>query len=74
MVTCYKFLFVCSRLLNRVLGMLACSRALRVYVLDVLGVLACSRAWRAFALTCLTYVLAIMCAWNAQHWRTRVFV
>ena len=34
-------------LLNRVLGVLACSRALRVYVL------ACSRALCAFVLTCL---------------------
>ena len=52
MVTCYKFLFACSSLLNRVLGVLACSRALRVYVF------ACSRAWRACVLTC----LACFCA------------
>ena len=91
-------------LLNRVLGVFACSRALRVYVLPcshawracvltclsclrayvlsvlaclaccVLGVFACSRAWRTFVLACLTYVLAVMGAWHAQHSRTRVFV
>ena len=48
-------------LLNRVLGVLVCSRALRVYVLP------CSRAWRAYVLTC----LACLCAWRA--WRTFVF-
>ena len=50
-------------LLNRVLGVLSCSRALRVYVL------VCSRAWRvcvltwvcASALACLrAYVLACL--------------
>ena len=48
-------------LLNRVLGVLVCSRALRVYVLP------CSRAWRAYVLTC----LACLCAWRA--WRAFVF-
>ena len=71
--------------LNRVLGVLACSRALRVYVLPcsrawracVLTCLACSRAWRAwraFVLACLTDVVAMMGAWRAQHRRTRGFV
>ena len=48
-------------LLNRVLGVLACSRTLRVYVP------ACSRAWRAYVLgvlgvlTCLrAYVLGVL--------------
>ena len=40
----------------------------------VLGVLACSRAWHAFVLVCLTYMLVMMRACHAQHWRTRVFV
>ena len=61
-------------LLNHAFGVLACSRALRVYVLPclrawrawvlmclrayVLSVLACLRAWRACVLTC-------FCAWRA---------
>ena len=44
--------------------MFACLRALRVYVLP------CSRAWRAFVLVCLTYMVAMMGAWHAQHRRT----
>ena len=39
-------------LLNRVLGVLACSRALRIYVL------ACLRAWRAYVLACLACLRA----------------
>ena len=46
-------------------------RGWRAYVL---ACLACSRAWRAFVLACLTCVLAMMRAWYAQHWRTRVLV
>ena len=79
--------------LNRVLGVLACSRALRAYVLACsrVYVLACSRAWRAcvlsmleclrawrawgaFVLACLTYVVAMMGAWRAQHRCTGGFV
>ena len=74
-----KSRLIFKSLLNRVLGVLACSRALGVYVLACSRawracVLTCLRAWRAFVLTCLTYVLAMMRAWHAQHWRTRVFV
>ena len=63
-----------SSLLNRVLGVLACSRAWRAYVLACSRawrayVLACSRAWRACLLTCLrtwrAYVLACSRAWRA---------
>ena len=57
-----KFLFKDKRsLLNRVLAVLACSRALCA------SVLACSRAWRVCVFTCLrawsAYVLACLCAW-----------
>ena len=66
---------VFKNLLNRVLGVLACSRAfmltcsaiLCAYMLDVLACLAylaCSRAWLAYVLTCLVcphnYVFACL--------------
>ena len=54
-----------------VVGVFAC---LRAYVLGVVACLACSYAWCAFVFECLTYVLAMMRAWHAQRWRTRVFV
>ena len=58
-------------LLAYVLGRVVCLRAWRALVFDAL---ACSCAWRAFVFACLTYVVATMRAWHAQHWRTRVFV
>ena len=53
-------------LLNRVLGVLACSACLRARVLTclcahVLGVFMCLRSWRVSVLTCLT----CLCAWCA---------
>ena len=61
--------FTCLR--AHVLGVLTCLACLCAYVLDVP---ACLRAWRAFVLAGLTYLLAMIRAWHAQHWRTRVFV
>ena len=57
-------------LLNRVLGVLACSRALRVYVLACsralcASALRCLRAWCACVLACLrAYVLKCLSAWR----------
>ena len=49
---CLIFVLHCSSLLNRVLGVLASSRAWRAYVL------ACLRAWRVYVLTCLACLRA----------------
>ena len=75
-------------LLNRVLGVLACSRALRVYVLAcsralrayVLTRLACLRAYRAYVLSVLaclhTSVLGVLCVLGVfnclRAWRAYV--
>ena len=76
-------MFTCLR--ARVLCVFTCMRVHVIVVLlclhaYVLGVVACLewlgtwRAWRAFVLACITYVLPMIRAWNAQYWRTRVFV
>ena len=56
---------------------LTCLRAWRVCVLGEFACLAFSCVWRACMLACLacfTYVLSMMRAWRAWHWRTDVFV
>ena len=60
---CVLCMFTCLRAHG-----LTCLACLRAYVL---GVPTCSRDWRAFVLACVTYVLVMMRAWHAQHWRTR---
>ena len=57
-----------------VLGVFACLAGLRAWRSHVFDVLACSRAWRAFVFACFTYVLSMMRAWCAWHWRTDVSV
>ena len=61
---CIMTLSLCvhgTSLLNRVLGVLACSSALRVYVV------ACSRVLRASALTCLrAYMLRVLACLRAS--------
>ena len=58
-------------LLNRVFGVLACSRALRLYVLACSralrdSALTCLRAWRAWVLMCLrAYVLSMLACLRA---------
>ena len=57
-----------------VLGGFACLAGLRAWRCHVFDVLACSHAWRAFVFACFAYVLSMMRAWRAWHWRTHVFV
>ena len=77
--TILKFPQFHESLLNRVLGVLACSRArvlcvftcLRAYVLSVL---ACLRAWHACVLACLACLRAYVLGMPAclRAWRARV--
>ena len=69
------FIALYPSLLNRVLGVLACSPALRIYVLassrayvlSVLGVPTCLRVWRACVLTCLACFCTCVLNLRACH-------